>query len=310
MMIRRAGILLVATTIACGSGIPDQPGTRLNALFESERIFVILPIAGSSDSLRLYTDTGGGLFVFGHAADRLGFGDSSSVVLSAVVDWPGFPDPLGVPDQRVTLFRTNSPNRPEYDGLLGQAWFADRVWRIDYPQHELALLGRPDSLGTQVPLWFMSDSAGARLLSFPRIQVTVDGEVFDLLLDTGATAQLTDSALGRLGDIGSRARATSFITTEVFERWREQHPSWRLLMDADSTIHGMDMIEVPQIEIGGHRVGPVWFTQRRNADFHEYMSQWMDRTLDGALGGNALRHFVVTIDYPGSAAWLRRVEAS
>ena len=66
MMIRRAGILLVATTIACGSGIPDQPGTRLNALFESERIFVILPIAGSSDSLRLYTDTGGGLFVFGH----------------------------------------------------------------------------------------------------------------------------------------------------------------------------------------------------------------------------------------------------
>lgn len=33
------------------------------------------------------------------------------------------------------------------------------------------------------------------------------------------------------------------------------------------------------------------------------MSQWTDQRVEGALGGNALRRFQVTVDYPAAAAW-------
>ncbi|HEY9066315.1 MAG TPA: hypothetical protein VIO33_15120, partial [Burkholderiaceae bacterium] len=63
------------------------------------------------------------------------------------------------------------------------------------------------------------------------------------------------------------------------------------------------MIEVPRITVGGQTVGPVWFTQRSDANFREWMSQWMDKPIDGALGGSALKYFRVIVDYPGSAAY-------
>ena len=62
------------------------------------------------------------------------------------------------------------------------------------------------------------------------------------------------------------------------------------------------MIEVPYFSVAGFRIGPVWFTERPNANFHEYMSQWMDRRVDGALGGNVFRFFRVTVDYPAAVA--------
>ena len=75
-----------------------------------------------------------------------------------------------------------------------------------------------------------------------------------------------------------------------------------MLADADETVRGMRMIEVPEVSIAGFRVGPVWFTERPDPNFHQYMSQWMDRRVDGALGGNALRFFRVTVDYPVAVA--------
>jgi hypothetical protein len=62
------------------------------------------------------------------------------------------------------------------------------------------------------------------------------------------------------------------------------------------------IIEVPAITIAGFTVGPVWFTRRPDAAFHEYMSQWMDRRVEGALGGSALRWFRIVVDYPGARA--------
>ena len=36
------------------------------------------------------------------------------------------------------------------------------------------------------------------------------------------------------------------------------------------------------------------------------MSQWMDKTIVGALGGSAFRQFRITADYPGSKAWFEK----
>ena len=62
------------------------------------------------------------------------------------------------------------------------------------------------------------------------------------------------------------------------------------------------MIEVPKIKIAGYTVGPVWFTRRADKNFHEFMSKFMDKQVEGAIGGNALRHFRITIDYPQAKA--------
>ena len=62
------------------------------------------------------------------------------------------------------------------------------------------------------------------------------------------------------------------------------------------------MIEVPSISIGGHAVGPVWFTVRPDRNFHQFMSRWMDRRIEGAVGGSAFRYFRITLDYPNAVA--------
>jgi len=66
------------------------------------------------------------------------------------------------------------------------------------------------------------------------------------------------------------------------------------------------MIEVPSIQVAGFTVGPVWCTRRADANFHKWMSQWMDRRIDGALGGSALRYFRITVDYPRAMAAFER----
>src|SRR5262249_16159351 len=138
----------------------------------------------------------------------------------------------------------------------------------------------------------------------PRISVVIDGENLDLLLDTGATTMLSPEAIRVLSDGRPAIRATCFIAAVHFEKWRKRHPDWRVIDKADLIRNEREpMIEVPEVGIAGQTVGPVWFARRADANFHKYMSQWTDKQVEGALGGNALRHFCITVDYPNAEAF-------
>jgi hypothetical protein len=282
------------------------------ARFVADRIFVDLVTTGG-DTLALYTDTGGGLFVARDVAQRLGVKDTASALMSEIAADRAFPEPLGAPDRRLQLLQP-PPNRTlDFKGMLGQAWFADRVWTFDYPGRKLLLhetAPSPAAGARSASLGFRTDSSGKRALSFPRIVAVVDGDTLQLLFDTGATGHLSETALSAVADAAPAVRATSFITTGVLNRWREKHPDWRVLDAADEVMRGMRMIEVPRIDIAGFTVGPVWFTERPDPNFHQFMSQFMDRRVDGALGGNALRFFRVTLDYPGAVAHFVRIEGA
>lgn len=278
--------------------------TELPARFTADRIFIDLP-ARAGDTLHLYTDTGGGLFVLTEAARRVGWADTTGLHLAGVAVDSQFPDPLGVPDRRVPILTPPETRFTDFDGMLGQAWFADRVWTFDYANGALLLheAAPPIPAGAQTaPLGFRADSSGRRVLSFPRIVAVVDGDTLHLLFDTGATGFLTAQAVAALGDQAPAVRATSFISSEVLNRWRQAHSDWRVLENADDIIPGMRMIEVPEVTVAGFTVGPVWFTERPDRNFHEFMSQFMDRRVDGALGGNAFRFFRITVDYPAAEA--------
>ena len=285
--------------------------------------FAVAPVTERGDTLVLFTDTGGGTSrLWTETSNRLGL-EAERVVLerdtltvvslprlrqNAMIPAPNEPSPIG---QRLIVVEAGG-TRVGTDGFLGRMWFADRVWVFDYPRRSLTLLPnatRAAASAHRVPLGFQRDSTGRATRHFARIRVAVDGDSLDLLFDTGATLKLTDSArvtLAAWGFAGPAERATSFIAQSVFDRWRSDHPNWRVIERADvafGTQH--PIIEVPRLAVAGYEVGPVWFTMRSTRSF-QGMSTAMDAPIVGALGGSALKYFRITVDYPSGTATFER----
>jgi hypothetical protein len=302
----------------------DSGRTQLHVRYDADR-WSVVAVTERGDSLTLYLDTGGGTcFLSTGAARRLGLvpvwsrqispvskTDSVQVVtlprLSAqgMIPLPATEPPIG---DRFLVFPDTDFSK---DGFLGRTWFSGRVWVFDYPARTLAIrtrgLDRSAGPVGRVALGFQTDSVGQRTTQFPRLRVAVSGDSLDLLFDTWATVFPTPTAIAQFGDGGPPARGASFITQDVFDRWRQRHPDWRVIDRAQ--VIGKDtvpMILVPQVMIGGLASGPVWFTIRPTRNFHLGMSRWMDQQIDGALGGSALKYFRVTVDYPNAVALFER----
>ena len=192
--------------------------------------------------------------------------------------------------------------------MLGQRWFAGGVWTFDYPGHKLLLSNSPFQPNEQqaahrIPLGFPT-WLGIRTGNHPRFAVTIDGQAVESLFDTGATIRLTMEALTHLGDGRPSERATSFVAASLFDRWHKVHPQWRLFEQAEQGT-GLPIIEVPAIHVAGFEVGPAWFTRRPDSN-HQWMSSFMDQPIVASIGGNVLRHFVVSVDYPRAVAYFER----
>lgn len=316
---RHAAVAALLLAAAVGPAAAQAPaagaiaGESIPVRYVADRYFVA-PVLESGDTLVLYTDTGGGSnMIWTGTADRLALtgdwlrvGQDSARLVTLPSMRPGAAIPLPrAPEPRGSRFLVmpSPPWLEQSDGFLASTWFADRVWLFDYPAQTLAQVTGPMSLAPEhrVPLHFQVDSTGARTSHFPRITVVVDGDSLELLFDTGATVQLAPAALEALADGGPTLRGTSFITRSVYERWRERHPDWRVIEGGDAMANA-PMIEVPRVTIAGHDVGPVWFTGRSDNNFHKFMAQWMDRPLDGALGGSAFRYFRILVNYPEAYA--------
>ncbi len=318
----------------CGGPQPaaDAPAarTRLPAKFVADRV-VLVPTTASGQVLELMTDSGGGSDQLSEAAvARLRLPTEPADIpglreeLGEAADgtrlarFPAFAEGQGIPDVRfldgrLMVFpeafvrQQTPPGLTRYDGFLGHRWFADRTWTWDYAgeafYREPAAF-QPDPDARAMPLGFLTSALGKRVFSMPRMTVRVDGRELPMLLDTGATTVLTPEALAVLGDGGPAERATSMVADNVFRAWRAAHPEWRVI-EGGQAFSGADMIEVPEVEIAGFTVGPVWFTHRPDANFHDMMSSMMDAQVEGAIGGNAFRHFVMTVDYPAAVAYFR-----
>lgn len=304
-------LLATAPAHAAGpAGAPALPHT-LPATMEHNRFFVH-PQAPSGETLRLYTDTGGGTFITTGGADKLGIAyvapESPTREPVGSTAWPAYegawiPRPESGGDAPDLPIMAPPPGFGDDDGLLGARWFGDRTWEWDYRAGTLRLLpdgALPEVASTHVvKLGFQEGENGAHTSHFPRIPVRIDGEELQMLFDTGAMFRLDEAAAERLGDAVVRERAGSFITRSVIERWHERHPDWPWIDEGDS---GMAMIRVPDVEIAGYHTGPVWFSARPDRNFHEWIAQWMDQPLDGAIGGNAFDGFRITIDYAAETA--------
>ena len=333
-----APLLVIAGACATGDCDGKSPPagdgpavrTELPAQFVADRV-VLVPTTATGERLELMTDSVGGMDqLYPATVQRLGL-PTGPVDLPGLVEelgelatgtrqaqLPEFAPGRGIPavrgmDGHLMVFPDRFletqllPGMARHDGFLGSRWFADQVWTWDYPAgrffHEPDDY-QPEPGAVAMPLGFRTNPIGMRVQSMPRMAITVDGRELPMLLDTGATTVLAPAALEALGDGGPAERATSMISDEVFQAWRQEHPEWRVIEGAQAGT-GSDMIEVPEVDIAGFTVGPVWFTHRPNAPFHAMMSSMMDQRVEGAVGGNAFRHFVMTVDYPNAVAYFR-----
>jgi len=308
-MISACAVVLSSATHAA-----DKPALpyRLPATLVANRFFV-QPVTDTGKALHLFTDTGGGLLFTPPTAEALGIevkkpekpGDPAGEIA-----WPTFGDQAWIPapaqlDGKLPVL-IPPPNQglDLGGGMLGAPWFADRCWEFDYPAGTLTLLPNGKlpkvAIGHQVKLGFQAED-GKHTTHFPRITVRIDGEPLELLFDTGATSALTPEALATIADGGAATRGSSFITTSTAKRWRERHPDW-LVIEKGEQGTKMDLVRAADVEVGGYSTGPVWFAVRPDDNFGKWMSQWMDQPIVGALGGNALRGFRVTVDYLSETA--------
>jgi len=298
------------------------PPTVMPVLYDGDRFFV-QPVTSTGQTLTFYTDSGGGLFIYRDSAERFRLKITNAAQEGKepfyVAALPTFRAKASIPvpewrQGRLPVLPRDSKSHEfsskiREDGMLGQEWFAEHVWTFDYPGKRLLLRAPGDVPDVpaehRVELGFPKDEKGERALDFPRIRAEIDGQTFDLLLDTGATTELSEAAAAATKDRGARIRATSFIVASTFDDWTRRHPDWRVIPEGDQ-FQKESMIEVPSIKVAGWEVGPVWFTRRADKNFHEFMSRFMDKTIEGALGGNVLRAFRMTVDYPGATAYFEK----
>jgi hypothetical protein len=287
-------------------------GHALPVELASDRWFLVATTA-SGEPLRIYLDSAGGMFLTKATAARLALAVETETTEDGkgdVVVFPALADakvPRSYGD-RIPLFDPGDADVA--DGMFGAPWFRGHAFTFDYPNKRLILRDAPLPAVApehRVVVHFPVDDKGAPTSAYGRIEMTVDGAAIDMLLDTGATTTLTDEARTALGG-DARARATSFITKTIFDRWHAAHPEWRVIEHADQVGKGdtMPMIEVPIVRVGGYDVGPVWFTWRPDKAFHEWMAQWMDKPTEGALGGDAFHTLRVSVDWATGAATFER----
>lgn len=316
---------------ACSQGNSQQ----LPAKFIGNRIFV-QPITEQGDTLNLYTDTGGALVLTRKLVEKLQL-ETEEISLRnrtmKVSSFPPFVEEASVPAPPIKVAPADASSlQKKYDrlngrlfvrtppkmledhigeGMLGQDWFATRVWTFDYASQELIYhpsFVSNDSDKQKIPVYFKEDKKGRHLMHFPRVQVEIDGETFNFLLDTGATLLLKDMVHEALDDGEPQARGTSYITRSQFEEWHFAHPEWKIYEDVEKG-HSSNMIRVPEVTIGEYTVGPVWFTTRPDNNFLKGMSKFTDEQVVGALGGSILKYFRFTINYPQEYIVFERVES-
>jgi hypothetical protein len=299
--------------------------TRLPDDFDDNRIY--LKIQAGTESFRFYTDSGGGLypFVYADIAKKLGMKIEETVAEGDFkFGYSTFPDSIAkqqIPVSKiwkgkVRVFTFDSEGKDEAsesrfflgDGFFGATLFADRIWKFDYPKKELRVCKTLPVLKgfSKIPMHFKVDKH-RRTSHQPRIEIEVAGTKIPVLFDTGATSMYSKEAVDSL-QLKKPFTASSFIRVSVAERWRKQNPTWKVFKAGERFAGGGDLIEVPEVKIGGVAVGPVWFATRKDEIYDHYSTAIMDARIDGAVGGNLFRYFEMVADYRKATLALKRVK--
>lgn len=272
----------------------------LPALFRDNLIQIFARIS-DTDTLWFYTDTGGLNFIYKSGIKKLGASPNGDNLWDKLdMDSIFMENHIPVSGKKTIQY---IPERNENtDGMLGREWFYGGIWLIDYEHQKFGILASSPASTVEhdrqkIPLYFRKENSIIPSLALPRIEVIIDSDTLSFLLDTGAQVHLSDDARKLLHS--DSPIATSFIVESVYNKWKNLHPEWQIIPEADaSSRNASPMIRVPDVRIGIKDVGPVYFTVRADPNFQRLSELYMDQPVQGAIGGNCLSLFKqIIIDY-------------
>jgi hypothetical protein len=305
----------------------SQPTLLQSIFINGERFYIKMPTS-SGDTLLAFGDSGGGISMLlpetvekKHLQSKIktgifqGIMPIKYILFKDLVNNSNIPPPYPLriynirrPFSRVAEpFLLVPPNEgeikkftkfmPGIDIFLGQNFFMGKSWTFDY-FHQQVWVNTPISikdegkLGVQ-RIGFKKNENHESIFGHPSMVIEINGEVIDVLFDTGASIVLSDSGKKQM-NTAALTIGGSFIAASIFDKWRKEYPQWKYYKEADKN---GDVIEVPIVKIGGIKVGPVLFSKRPDEDWSKGMIMTMDKIVKGAIGGSAFKYLKVTIDY-------------
>jgi hypothetical protein len=179
------------------------------------------------------------------------------------------------------------------EGLL-PAGVLQKYWvRFDYAGHTMTL-AQPAALRPQgTPVQFRLNPKTGLIA----IDAKIDGRAYPITIDNGS--------------------GYTWIRKATAQEWFSRHPQWQrgagavgpsnMRMEDDGIETGGALVRIPEIKLGSLRVGHVGALaigpDNHGHDFMDWYSGKNALPVIGWLGGNVLRHFRITIDYPGQMSY-------
>src|SRR5215469_4249723 len=269
------------------------------------RIFVQLACArpdGSPRQARFQVDSGGGSLILSESLSH----DLAlkSIGSPAKEDGETF-QPVTSPEIRIGEMPLNLSDvntivtvgsKGEFSpGSGAEGFLPARVLRkyeviFDYPARQFTM-AKPGALkprGVPVP------SPIAAKSGFPRIELSVDGEKYGFLLDTGA--------------------AYTMISQTLIDKWKATHPDWPSCVGAVGAANMIggafdakaETLRLPEMQWGSFDLPNVGLVSRPPGTFETRMSEMMTAPIVGAIAGNVLLAFRIEIDYHRGLTYLEK----
>jgi hypothetical protein len=253
---------------------------------------------GTKRAARFVFDSGGGAIIVDEPlADDLGLKPTGEAIEEGGVRFAPANPPvaqigpvpvsLSASKAFIHLGKNSFDTRERTEGLLPGKALEPYQIVLDYPRKRFTIApsGCLTHQGVKVP------SPSLRASGHPRIEVSIDGRSYGLLLDTGSRVSLARRSL--------------------LESLSAAHPAWPHSTGASGTADmpggsGDEfLLRVPEVTWGQFRIRNVLFVSRPDATYSPSSFE-TPGPIAGALGGNVLKSFRVEIDYPHGTSYLEQ----
>lgn len=284
---------------------PDGP-TRNTIPFElvNNRPVLRVRVNNSKETLRFVLDSGAGMCVLStDAAERMGLrpvarGGMARAIGGRFEIVYGFLQSLHVGDVRVdnvpVYIRKFFNEQEPVDGYVGLTVISKYLTSVDYGKREMTML-RGDDLpaydpkspppGIEVPIRVTSSGFWSGEVKFEELEKSSN-----FIIDTGASISVISAALAKRLDALERYQKVSRIK----------------VYGAAGVAEDVQMVRIPHLHIG-----PL---AQRNVSAAVIDMDAINETSGfeqtGIVGGNILRHFRVTFDFPRSVVRLEAIGAT
>jgi len=267
---------------------------------ELDRPYIDVTLTGPNGqhvTAHAYVDTGGGALIFSaDLAEKLGLkANGKALHEEGQTLTPTATPALHIRGRQIELVDTHALidageprtlGRTDAEMMLPGRFLSHYVVTFDYPAHTFTLADsdshKPDGKAVKTTI-------GGGM---PVIRASVAGKSYGFLLDTGAQYCMISAA-----NLGA---------------WRKQQPAWPHVEGAYGPANmqmgrfetKLYMLRIAALQWGPFRIENAGAVSRGAGNYEHGMSEIVGTPIIGSIGGNVLRHFKVTVDYPRHTVYL------